>query len=226
MNVTYGYSYAHKHNFEPHPDPESPLPPYDVATNIARLTATYAWDTRDDPSNAHRGWFHSSGLEFGSRALGSDLRFIKYLAQQEYFRSVSGVVLASAFRLGLGRGFGAQDLSEKFTVGGATTVRGFAEGALGPSDYFGPIGGNGMVVLNEEVRFPIFKWLRGVGFLDAGNVFTKARDVTFAKLNVGTGAGLRIHSPFALLRIDFGLPLTDRDQQPRGRWYVGIGQTF
>ena len=78
MAVTYGYSFGHTHAFEP-PDPVQVLPPVDISSSdIARLTGAYAWDTRDDPSNAHRGWFHSSGLEFGSKALGSDLRFIKY----------------------------------------------------------------------------------------------------------------------------------------------------
>jgi outer membrane translocation and assembly module TamA len=37
--------------------------------------------------------------------------------------------------------------------------------------------------------------------------------------------GLRIHSPFAIIRLDYGVPLTNRDTQ-RARWYFGIGQTF
>ncbi len=227
MLVSYGYSFGNKHTFDPKPDPTSPLPSLDLATNIARLTATYAWDTRDDPSNAHRGWFHSSGMEFGSAALGSELRFIRYLAQQDYFRQVGGrVVLASAFRLGAGHAFGGQTLTEKFYAGGGTSVRGFAEDALGKSDFFGAVGGNALVVLSQEVRFPIFRWVRGVGFIDAGNVFPKASDLSFLDLEAGTGAGLRVHSPFGVLRLDFGIPLTHREQQPRGRWYVGIGQTF
>ena len=227
MAVSYGYSFSKEHNFETNHDPESVLPAHDVSTNIARLTSAYAWDTRDDPSNAHRGWFHSSGLEFGSLALGSDLRFVKYLAQEYYFRPVGRqVVLASALRLGLGRGFGDQDLIDKFRAGGGTTVRGFAEDSLGPSDFFGPLGGNAMLVLNQEVRFPIYKWLRGASFLDAGNVFPQARDLSLSQLAAGTGVGLRFESPFVLLRVDFGVPLTDRANQPSARWYFGIGHTF
>ena len=227
MSVSYGYSFSRKHNFETNHNPENPLPPHDASVDIARLTSTYAWDTRDDPSNAHRGWFHSSGFEFGSLALGSDLRFVKYLAQEYYFRTVGRqVVLASALRLGLGRGFGDQDLDEKFRAGGGTTVRGFAENALGASDFFGPLGGNALLVLNQEVRFPIYKWLRGASFVDAGNVFPKARDLSLSQLAAGTGVGLRFESPFVLLRVDFGVPLTDRANQPSSRWYFGIGHTF
>jgi outer membrane protein assembly complex protein YaeT len=227
MAVSYSYSYGRSHVFSTKPIPGSL--PLDFTANVARLTGTYAWDTRDDPANARRGWFHSSGLEYGAEALGSDLRFIRYLSQQYYFKTVrEGVVLASAFRAGAGRGFG-QDLisSEKFFVGGGTSVRGFAEDGIGDVDFLGdPTGGNALVLFNQEVRFPIYGWVRGVGFLDAGNVFTRAGDFSLGDLEAGTGFGLRIDSPFALVRIDYGIPLTDRRRQPFGRWYFGIGHTF
>ncbi len=227
MAVTYGYSFARTHVFDLDPIPG--LPVLDLTIKVARLTGTYAWDTRDDPSNARRGRFHSSGLEYAPAKLGSDIRFIRYLAQQYYFRSFDNTfVLASAFRLGAARAFG-QDLipSEKFFAGGGTSVRGFAEDGLGEPDFFGdPVGGNALLLLNQEVRFPVYKWVRGVGFIDAGNVFPRARDISFTNLEAGAGFGLRIYSPFALLRIDFGMPLTSRPREPSGRWYFAIGQTF
>src|SRR4030095_7170281 len=112
------------------------------------LTGTYAWDTRDDPTNASRGWFHSSGTEYGVEALGSDLRFIRYLAQQYYFKRVSTrVVLASALRVGAGRGLGQELIrSERFFAGGGTSVRGFAEDALGERSVLGdPTGGHALL---------------------------------------------------------------------------------
>ena len=227
MAVTYGYSFARTHVFDLDPIPG--LPALDLSIKVARLTGTYAWDTRDDPSDARRGRFHSSGLEYAPAKLGSDLRFIRYLAQQYYFRSFGdSFVLASAFRLGAARGFG-QDLipSERFFAGGGTSVRGFAEEGLGEPDFFGdPIGGNALLLLNQEVRFPLYKWVRGVSFIDAGNVFPRASDLSFTNLEAGTGFGLRIHSPFALVRIDFGIPITSRQREPSGRWYFAIGQTF
>jgi outer membrane protein assembly factor BamA/autotransporter translocation and assembly factor TamB len=227
MAIAYGYTFERKHTFEPAPDPDPFFPPVDVTVQVARLTSSYAWDTRDDPSDARRGWLHSSGLDFGSGALGSDLRFLRYLAQQYYFRTVGGgVVLASAFRLGVGRGFGGQRLDEKFLAGGGTSVRGFAEDALGPSDRFGPIGGDALLVLNQEARFPIYRWVRGVGFFDAGNVFVRPSDLSLRDLDAGTGAGLRVALPFALLRLDLGVPLTRREERSRVRWYFGIGHAF
>jgi outer membrane protein assembly factor BamA/autotransporter translocation and assembly factor TamB len=229
MSISYGLSFDKKHVYESNPDPDS-LSPFDVRTNVTRLTGAYAWDTRDDPSNATRGWFHSSGLEYGPEALGSELRFIRYLAQQYYMRRAgSRTVLATAFRFGAGKGFDDQELipSERFFAGGGTSVRGFAQDGLGERNVLGnPAGGQGMVVFNQEVRIRAHKWFSAVGFFDAGNVFPEAHDISFKKLEAGTGFGLRVVSPFVILRVDFGIPLTSRDSQPRGRWYFGIGHTF
>jgi outer membrane protein assembly complex protein YaeT len=228
MSVTYGYSLSRKKQFERNPDPASPFPPLDVQVRVARLTGTYAWDARDDASNASRGWFHSSGLEYAPRGIGSELRFVRYLAQQYYFHSVGDhTVLASALRVGLGNGIGEETLSSvRFYAGGASSVRGFREDSIGGYDIFGfPIGGNALLVLNQEVRFPIFRWFRGVAFLDAGNVYPNVGDLSFRDLESGAGVGLRLTSPFAIIRFDYGIPLTSRDAE-HNRWYFAIGQTF
>lgn len=47
-----------------------------------------------------------------------------------------------------------------------------------------------MVVLNQEVRFPIYRWVRGVGFADTGNVFETASATDLGKLvRLAKGAG-------------------------------------
>jgi outer membrane protein assembly complex protein YaeT len=227
MGVSYSYEYSRTHIFEPEPLPG--VPPLELQARIARLTGTYAWDRRSDPFSPREGWFHSSGVELGAEALGSDLRFVRYLIQQQYYHQLHRrLVLASAARLGLGAGF-EQDLipSERFYAGGGTTIRGFAEDGIGDVDFFGdPRGGNSMLVLNQEARVFLFGWVHAVAFLDAGNVFPKVGDFSLTDLQAGTGGGLRINSPFALLRVDFGVPLTSRQRQPAGRWYFGIGHTF
>jgi len=228
MTVTYGYTLGRTRVYEPEPDPGA-LIPLDFRTRVARLTGTWAWDTRDDPANATTGWFHSSGVEYGPEALGSTLRFVRYLAQQYVFRTVGDrLVLASAARLGLARGIG-QDLipTERFFAGGATSVRGFGEDALGPVDFLGdPVGGGGLILLNHEARVRLHPWVSLVGFVDAGNVYPQIRAIRLGDLAVGTGLGLRLNSPFAIVRLDISVPLTSGDGQRRARWYFGIGQTF
>jgi len=107
-------------------------------------------------------------------------------------------------------------------------VRGVGEDSLGERDFFGdPRGGQALLVLNQEARVPIYKWVRAVGFVDAGNVFARAADLTFGDLVGSIGVGLRIATPFALLRADYARPVGAGPLERRsGRFIFGIGHAF
>jgi outer membrane protein insertion porin family len=81
-------------------------------------------------------------------------------------------------------------------------------------------------VLNNEIRFPLVSILDGVGFIDVGNVFTTMRDFSVTDLRYSTGFGLRVRTPWVLLRGDYGIVLDPRPGEPRGRFYFSIGQAF
>jgi outer membrane protein assembly factor BamA len=90
-----------------------------------------------------------------------------------------------------------------------------------------------MFVLNQEARVPIYKWVGGVAFIDSGNIFGQPRDFRLGELTTSIGAGLRLSTPFALLRADYGrVPwpgtTTTSSGSPwrAGRWFFGIGQAF
>jgi outer membrane protein assembly complex protein YaeT len=226
--VSYGYQLERNHTFDPNRDPDDPFG-LDLTLTAARLTATTTVDTRNDPFDAVRGLFHSSNVEYAPEALGSDVRFAKYFMQQFFYLPFGGgLIAASGARIGVGGGFG-QDLipSERFFAGGVNTVRGYAESSLGGEDLLGGSkGGGGVIILNQELRFPIFRWVRGVGFVDAGNVFDRARDLSFTDLAVGVGGGLRFSTPMGLFRLDLGVPLSRPAQVHTPRWHFSLGQMF
>jgi outer membrane protein insertion porin family len=221
--VTYGYRSERTHVFEP--DSRFGL---DVRLNISKLTAAALIDRRDDPFQPSRGWFSSANWDQGLTFLGSDIRTSKLLVQQLYFRPVSRLVLASRAQVGIEFSRGVLLPIERFSLGGATTVRGYGENTLGPRDLLG-VGGDALLLLNLEARFPVRGWVQGVGFIDAGNVFQGRRDVSVGDLKIGYGVGLRLASPFAMLRVDFGIPasaLTPGQAKSKGRFYFGIGHIF
>jgi outer membrane protein assembly factor BamA/autotransporter translocation and assembly factor TamB len=228
MEASWRYSFERNHTFGFGVDPLNPSLPFDLPVNVARLASTVLVDTRNDLVDATRGWFHSSNLEYGTPSLGSDLHFLKYLLQQRYYRAVGPIVLAGSVRLGLATPFELSLIpSERFFAGGGNSVRGYEQDALSPRNFLGDTeGGNALLVWNSEIRFPIFKIVRGVGFFDAGRAFDTVGHLTLTDLSPGTGAGLRVRTPVALIRIDYGVPLDSAIGGRRGRWFFSIGQAF
>jgi len=130
-----------------------------------------------------------------------------------------------------------QDLpaSERFFAGGETTVRGFTIDRLGtdatisPSGF--PTGGNGLIVLNAELRAAVVGGIGAVGFVDAGNVFPRVEDIRFGRMRVTAGFGLRYQSPVGPIRVDLGFKLNQRELasgrlERRNVLHVSLGQAF
>ena len=86
-------------------------------------------------------------------------------------------MFATGVRLGLARGLGDPlPTSERFFAGGSTTLRGFEQNAVGPIGAARlPIGGDAMLVINNELRVPLVSIFDGVVFSDIGNVFPTSR---------------------------------------------------
>jgi outer membrane protein assembly complex protein YaeT len=172
-----------------------------------------------------------------------------------------GVIFAAGARLGIATGFDrgvaevdangdpvlgpdgepvvqiVNDLpaSERFFAGGDTSVRGYALDRLGTAatiDRNGfPVGGNAVIVLNSELRIPVWKDVGVVGFVDAGNVWAHVGDFAFGDIRPTTGFGLRYKSPIGPLRVDLGFKLA-RQTQPDGSLerltalHISLGQAF
>lgn len=228
--VIWSYRFERTHTFDPEPSVDDPFP-LDVVVRASRLNAAMLFDRRDDPSDPTSGWFTAANWEQTISLLGSDGN-AKLLVQQSVYRPLGAATIAA--RAQIGTSFGPQSLivSERFLLGGATTVRGYAENSLAPRDQSGNLGGDALVALNAELRFPIRGWVRGVAFVDAGDVFATRGDLSLTNLAAGYGLGLRVASPYAMLRVDFGIPTRtlspDRpaNRWRSGRWYFGIGHAF
>jgi len=135
---------------------------------------------------------------------------------------------------------------KQFFVGGPNSLRGFQIREVGPGSYvpdtlvFNPRTGQktdvgffnqtGDIKLeaNAEIRFDIYKFLKGAIFTDAGNVWTLKRDaVPGGQFNFGTfwsqfavdaGAGLRLDFNYFVVRFDYGFPLRDPRRIYGERW--------
>ena len=235
--VSLGYRLEMTHQYTAVPDPLFP----DSRARTAPITSSITRDTRDDPFDASYGHFTSHSVDWGTGTLGSDLHYVKYFAQYfDYLRlgkpSVvpwtrqlrNRILLAFGARVGLLNGKPGQDFrTEQFKTGGGTTVRGFQQDRLGPLDADGnPTGGDAELVLNSEFRFPLYKFFDGVAFVDAGNVYPRLQDFSPFDVRASYGFGVRIRTPYLLLRFDYGINMNPKPGEPKGQFFFSFGQAF
>ncbi|HEX5216209.1 MAG TPA: POTRA domain-containing protein [Vicinamibacterales bacterium] len=129
--------------------------------------------------------------------------------------------------------------SQRFFAGGASSVRGFQTDRLGVSEIVNDnglsVGGNGLLVLNAEIRRIVGKlWGRNfsaVGFVDGGNVFARASDLDVTRLRAALGFGVRYDSPLGPVRLDFGFKTKrlfyGNGTRERGwEYHLSIGEAF
>jgi outer membrane protein insertion porin family len=211
-------------------------------------------DTRSDPVDPAAGEYLSANGQLATRAIGSQIGFVKSVFAAQTFHVVphtNRIVFAANARLGLAAGFPREstdstgqivvirDLpqSERFYAGGDSTLRGFALDRVGThhvpaeatdtlNEDLLPIGGNGLVVLNAELRAPVGRGVGVVGFLDTGNVFARVMDIDLGQLRTSVGSGVRYKSPFGPLRFDLGFKVHRQPGEALTAWFVSFGQAF
>ena len=200
-------------------------------------------ETRDEVLDASRGAFLSHAFSYSPNWLGSDLadtsstfgQYFHYFPLRPATRKPftnemirPRLVYATGVRIGLASGFsgscrGANDSLPVAPPRCAASSR--TRSGRSASNRV-PVGGEAMLVLNNELRMPLVSILDGVVFLDIGNVFNTVRDFSLTNLRESAGFGIRVRTPWVLLRGDYGLVLDPRPGESRGRFYFSIGQAF
>jgi outer membrane protein assembly factor BamA len=211
---------------------------------LASLAGSGIHDTRDSPFDPQRGHYFAAELQGYGNAIGSEAQFAKAYLQAYTFRTIAkGTVWAQAVRAGAAYTFGQSrsdpastgdpvsgvPQSERFFAGGDTTLRAFGRDAAGPLDVNGdPLGGEGLFLLNEEMRFRIWRRLQGVLFTDIGNVYRTLDDYSLSldALRECLGAGLRFQTPIGPFRLEYGAHLDRQPGEDQGQFYFSIGQAF
>ena len=217
---------------------------------LSTFSTAVVRDTRDDVVEPTGGTFLSAEGSLSARALGGQVGFMKTYVQGYWFRQLSrsrNVVFASRASLGLADGFERpaqsgdplgtiEDLpaSERFFAGGDTTIRGFAldtVGAAGTISERGfPTGGNAVLILNGELRVPVWRDVGAALFVDGGNVFRRVTDFAIDELRGSAGFGLRYRSPIGPIRLDLAFKMDRREiggaLEPRRVLHFSIGQAF
>ena len=184
------------------------IPLFNQPTLVSQFGVTWFRDSRDNPADASKGSFNSADFGDADTNFGSSASFLRFFFQNStYYPIKRRFSFARSARLGLlvpyrdtiSLAFPAPrpaqclpgtappastptiiPLPERFFAGGGTSLRGFALNQAGPRDACTgfPVGGQAMLILNQEFRFPmrlpfLGTSLGGAIFYDGGNVYSR-----------------------------------------------------
>lgn len=187
----------------------------------------------DDDLEPTRGTWLDLEIEPSLVPIGSEVNYLRAtLEARAYVPLPLESVLALRMRVGtlepLG-GFERSDIPvvKRFFSGGSTSVRGFDFQKLGPLDENDdPLGGLSLAEASTELRFPIWRGIGGVVFVDAGQIALESATFRAGDVLYSTGGGLRYRTPIGPLRLDFGYVLNPPSGIDRFRVHFSVGHAF
>ncbi|MDZ7289268.1 MAG: BamA/TamA family outer membrane protein [candidate division KSB1 bacterium] len=202
--------------------------PPDIAKNLGKKELGIFWlrlqaDTRDNMFFPRRGLWGALSLEVADRQFGGNTQFTRTIFDGRFYQNIGHSVLA--LRLKAAATSTSTPYYERFYLGGAYSLRGFAERSLTPIGY-----GTQLVLANLEWRMPIASRnpqkpsLMGVVFFDAGGIGTPQTKINKHDILTAVGFGFRLNVPIlGLLRCDFAYPQKSPDDF---RFHFAIGHPF
>ncbi len=210
VSVTYGLEELRISDLEP--SASELLEQQEGTTLISSITPSIARDSRNNRLNPSGGSVNS--LEVEIAGLGGESRFYRIVgASTWYYPLPTGLTGLVKTRVGFASEYGGENLpvSERFFLGGPTTVRGFGFRDIGPEDLDGnPLGGTSFVQFNLEIGRSLGRFLRLVVFYDAGNVYNDFNTFDLGDMRQAVGFGIRLLTPVGPIRLDWGFKLDRR----------------
>jgi outer membrane protein insertion porin family len=197
-------------------------------------------DDRGDLFSPTKGSYNRIGLEVAGVFGGESNHFVKTIVDTRwYFNHKLRYFWSTALRVGWAEPYGESEfvpVQSRFFGGGSNTVRGFEVNRLAVLPNNDPLKGNFYVFANViDFRFPLFWWINGAAFLDAGNIWTSYADAAgddgikgiVSDLRWSAGPGIRVDTPIRLVaRLDLGFKLDRREGESRMVWHFDLGQPF
>ena len=215
-------------------------------SNRRKLYFDYRRDSRPNPFIPDRGSLTSVSIQYVGGFLGGGDSFKKVEASFASYQIIwPGWISATRFTGGWVREFGSSasvPREDRLFLGGASSVRGFAENTLGPQRSDGSAdGANVTTVFNQEFRWKTIQVLQHIPllkglfkpfplwqsvFFDMGNGFRARSDFKFKALAYSYGAGIQLLTPAGPIRVDYARVIPTERFGVASRWHFTILYAF
>ncbi len=235
-SITAGYKIEHVRVYHVDRDQSQEMKDLQGSWRVSQPSISISRDTRDSLLEPTSGYYLNVFSSVTPRVLGSSDNYYRVEAKASWYYSFfdKAIITHVGGKIGTVSGFNYKDdvpVFERYFLGGTDSIRGFPFREVSPTDSNGhEVGGNSMLLLTAEVSHPIWNFVRGAAFVDAGNVWSSSYRYSLSKFNVGVGYGLRIKVPYfnAPINLDLAYPiLNDQDDvKSTLRFHFNMGVAF
>ncbi|MBU6448360.1 MAG: outer membrane protein assembly factor BamA [Rhodospirillales bacterium] len=221
-------------------------------SSLSQLSQTLSFDYLDDDQNPHSGLLMDFTTDLAG--LGGNAKYIRispdvsyYIPLERIFGNPDWVLKfgASAGYLRDMRGY-HDKIEDRFFLGG-DSLRGFADGGIGPyvepvynssgtlTSSGGQIGGRYMWTQSTELHFPLpvskDLGVSGFAFVDVGSLWGASTIGTATLLDssaprVGAGVGVSWNTPFGLINLSLAQPVVKQRGDQIQQFRVSFGTRF
>ena len=204
--------------------------------NVSQFSMLLNRDTRDSLLEPTSGYLTNASGSVASKVIGSSSNFYRLESKDSYYFSLleKALVFHLGGKIGTLSDFDRNQqapIFERYFLGGGDSLRGFPYRSVSPVDRNGdPTGGQTMLLLTAEMTHPIWSFIRGAIFIDAGNAWENSYSMGMSGMNSGAGYGLRIKVPYlnAPVKLDLAYPILSNqsDLSKKLRFHFNMGFTW
>jgi outer membrane protein insertion porin family len=202
---------------------------------VSSVGASLTNDHRDSTISPTKGWVGSISSDLAGGPFAGDKEFYRLETNAAYYVPLKyNSVVELSGRAGMVDAYGSSQkvpIFERYFAGGAQSIRGYSERAIGPvdSNTQDAIGGESILLGSVEYTIPLVDVIKFATFFDAGNVWAKAADFGKNKIYAGYGIGFRVKTPIGPMKLDYGIPLDKEpgeDSKRSGKFYFSVSRGF
>ena len=186
-------------------------------------------DRSDDPLFPHNGYRLTGEVSQTGGILGGTRDYVKIdLGINKYIQIHKKIVLAGRLKYGMIFGWeeSYNDVQyEKFYLGGSSSLRGWDMLKFKVDENDMPNGDIIRLMMNWEIRFPLFWILGGELFIDGGYLTDSFRNQSIDQIEWDGGFGITLMTPLVPLRLDFAIPLI-KSTGGFNSWKIQLGASY
>jgi len=193
----------------------------------SKVSLSFIRDDRNNFADPKKGFKSMAGVDIFNEVNGNHANFVEmHLGETYLYTFWDRLTLTNDLRFDEIFEINSSIIpqNERLYLGGDTSIRGFAQDAIGPQNALGkPVGGKIRWIYNAELAVRLVGKFKVAAFYDMGSLTDHYSSMSMYNIRNSAGLGLRYITPVGPLRLDYGFKLDRRRGEGLGRLHFTFG---